>query len=531
MSKYWEGRAAQRELESQLIASKYLARMEEQLRSAQADIIQQIEVFYSRYAVDNKISYADAKKYLTAKELKDFRNITLQQYKALSLSGNPEYDRILDAIGYRARISRLEMLHLQIQMQMLELYGGVNGLQAYTYSGLTEVYENSYYKSLYDIATFIAAYQPVTKLTDGVMKEVMSYNWSGKEFSKRIWGHEAKTMDAIKRELEHSFIRGRSLHKTSKAISDATDVALSRAETLVRTEANFFHGLANNNSYITADLDRYQILATLDFKTSDICQVQDKKIYFTKDYKPGVNANPFHARCRTTTVPDFDESEYMEGEQRIARDPVTGEKYKVDGNLTYKEWYKEYVVDKHGEDKVSILKKQIKNEASDKEQFEKYKLIFGKDLGANSFNSFQNLKYNDSNKWMDIKQRKQSVLNTLNYRESFFGKFGDKEVRSWYKWHDKAIPEKLNPKDSLESQAKKAHSLRNQYRTEARLMMSDRSAAERLNNTRVNLTFEELLKHKKDKYQLEGEAAYKDIVRSSQTTNKKVDTSLGLGDA
>lgn len=164
MSKYWESRAAQRELESQLIASKYLARMEEQLRMAQSNIIQQIEVFYSRYAIDNKISYAEAKKYLTAKELKDFRNITLKQYKALSLSDNPEYDRILDAIGYRARISRLEMLHLQIQMQMLELYGSTTGLQAYAYSGLTDVYENSYYKTLYDIATITAVYQPIKKL-------------------------------------------------------------------------------------------------------------------------------------------------------------------------------------------------------------------------------------------------------------------------------------------------------------------------------------------------------------------------------
>lgn len=337
MSKYWEERAAQRELESQLIASKYLARMEEQLRVTQANIIQQIEAFYSRYAIDNKISYADAKKYLTSKELKDFRNITLQQYKALSLSGNPEYDRILDAIGYRARLSRLEMLHLQIQMQMLELYGGVNGLQAYTYTGLTEVYKNSYYKTLYDIASFTAVYKPVTKLTDSVMKEVLTYNWSGKEFSNRIWGHETATMATIKKELEKSFKQGRSLIKTSRAISEATDVALSKAVALVRTEANFFHGLATNNSYLEADLERYQILATLDNRTSEICREQDMKIYFVKDYKPGTNAPPFHTRCRTTTIAFFDEAEYMENETRISANG------KIE-KMNYKKWETKYVL-------------------------------------------------------------------------------------------------------------------------------------------------------------------------------------------
>ncbi|MFJ7842065.1 polymorphic toxin type 50 domain-containing protein [Lysinibacillus sphaericus] len=398
MSKYWESRAAQRELESQLIASKYLARIEEQLRMAQANIIQQIEAFYARYAIDYKFSYAEAKQYLTAKELKDFRNITLQQYKALSLAGNPEYDRILNAIGYRARISRLEMLHLQIQMQMLELYGSTNGLQAYTYTGLSEVYENAYYKTLFDIATFTAVYQPVTKLTDDVMKEVLTYNWSGKEFSKRIWGHEAKTMAVIKKELERSFKQGRSLIKTSRAISEATNVALSRAQALVRTEANFFHGLAANNAYRETNLDRYQILATLDNRTSEICKAQDLKIYLTKDYKPGTNAPPFHTRCRTTTIPYFDEAEYMEGEKRIARDPLTDEKYYQDANLPYTEWYQVYVVDKYGQEKVETFKKRQRNLNIDKDQYRKYKKVLGKSA-PKSFEEFQDIKYSNGDEW------------------------------------------------------------------------------------------------------------------------------------
>lgn len=65
--KYWEGRSVQREIESQIIVSKYLTKMEESLREAQHDILRQIESFYSRYANENQISIADAKKYLTQK--------------------------------------------------------------------------------------------------------------------------------------------------------------------------------------------------------------------------------------------------------------------------------------------------------------------------------------------------------------------------------------------------------------------------------------------------------------------------------
>ncbi|MCJ8008910.1 minor capsid protein [Lederbergia wuyishanensis] len=334
--KYWESRSAQRELESQLIASKYLARMDESLREAQHDILKQIETFYARYAAENQVTLAEARKYLTAKELKDFKNIDLKRFREMSMSGNPEYDRILNAASYRVRISRLEALNLTIEMRMAELYGGSKGLQQYTYTGLADIYQGSYYQTMFDMAKQGVVTGPVQALTDKTMEEVLSYNWSGKEFSKRIWGHQEATRKAIRKELERSFAAGRSIQKTTKAIMEVTDVARSRVEALVRTEANFFHNAASQKSYEDAGIDRYEILATLDSRTSDICRKQDGKIYNEKDYKPGESAPPFHVRCRTTTIPYFHESEYMQYEKRQSTNGL------ID-SMTYKEWFDKYV--------------------------------------------------------------------------------------------------------------------------------------------------------------------------------------------
>lgn len=334
--KYWEGRSLQREIESQIIVSKYLTKMEESLREAQHDILRQIESFYSRYANENQISIADAKKYLTPKELSDFRNIDLKRFRKMSLSGNPGYDRILNAVSYRVRISRLEALNLQIEMRMAELYSGVNGLQEYTYTGLVDVYQNSYYKTMFDLTKNGVMAGTVIALSDETIQEVLSYNWSGKEFSERIWGHQESARQAIRKELERSFASGRSIQKTTKAIMDVTDVTLSRAEALVRTEANFFHNAAAQKSYSDAEIERYEILATLDSRTSDICRHQDGKIYAEKDYKPGKTAPPFHVRCRSTTIPYFNESEYTVDEKRQSASGL------ID-SITYKEWFKKYV--------------------------------------------------------------------------------------------------------------------------------------------------------------------------------------------
>lgn len=335
--KYWESRAAQREQEAQLIASKYLARIEESLREAQQDILRQIEAFYARYAVENKVTLTEARKYLTSKELADFKNIDLKRFREMSLSSNPDYDRILNAVSYRVRISRLEALNLTIEMRMAELYGGLNGLQKYTYTGLSEIYQSTYYQTIYELTKQgVIAAGAVVALSDKTMQEILTYNWSGKEFSARIWGHQEATRQAIRKELERSFASGRSLQKTTKAIVEVTNVAYSRAEALVRTEANFFHNLAAQNSYVDAGIERYEILATLDSRTSDICREQDGKIYAEKDFKPGETAPPFHVRCRTTTIPYFDEEEYMANEQRQSANGL------ID-SMTYEEWYEKYV--------------------------------------------------------------------------------------------------------------------------------------------------------------------------------------------
>ncbi|WP_231578588.1 minor capsid protein [Geobacillus kaustophilus] len=312
---YWEQRATQREQEVHLIVEKYLAQMKQRLKEAQRDILKQIEAFYARYARDNQISLHEARRLLTSQEIEAFKEIDLARFRAMALERNPQYENLLNAISYRVRISRLELLLAQIEMTMLHLYGGKNGLQEYTYTGLVDVYQNSYYHFMYDFA-MAGIPANVQILDDSTMREVMSYNWSGKEFSERIWGHEQETMKQIRKSLEQSFIIGRSIDRTAKEIVKVTDVAYSRAEALVRTEASFFHNLAAQNSYRDAGMEKYEILATLDMRTSDICRYQDGKVYNVKDYKPGTNAPPFHVRCRTTTIPYFDESEYTKGEKR-----------------------------------------------------------------------------------------------------------------------------------------------------------------------------------------------------------------------
>lgn len=220
----------------------------------------------------------------------------------------------------------------------------------------------------------------------------------------------------------------------------------------------------------------------------------------------------------------------MEGYgERAARD-LDGNTFYVPADTTYEQW-KQMQDAKYGAGSVDKARKMEYNKSTDLKQYEKYRVIFG-DSKFKNFNEFQNIKYSDTQCWDSIKNVKQEVLNTKSYDEikKLNGKLGNKEVRLWYKAHDSQIESMLDKSLPLEQQAKTAHQLRNEFRTQARLLMKDRDRAEYLNKTQPNKSFEELLIHKKNKYGLVGDAAYEDIIRSSGTTNAEYDRKAGLKD-
>lgn len=109
---------------------------------------------------------------------------------------------------------------------------------------------------------------------------------------------------------------------------------------------------------------------------------------------------PFILGDRCTTVAYFGDEE-IENLQRRARDPVTGETYLV-GNISYEEWRKQ-IDNKYGENTLSKYHKMYNNTSSDKEQYNKYKNILGKEKMPSTFAKFQDLKYKNSSEYDNLK--------------------------------------------------------------------------------------------------------------------------------
>jgi len=171
-------------------------------------------------------------------------------------------------------------------------------------------------------------------------------------------------------------------------IANKFGVANYKARRLVRTESNFQASMADLASYEESEVENYIIVAILDLKTSEICQEMDGKSFPVKDAKVGVNINPFHPFCRTTTVADL--SKWFPNPERRVRDPVTGKVKTISAKTTYKEWYQQNVVNNP---KAQAAEKAVKNWSADTKQYEAYKKLIEKKHIGKTLADFQEMKY------------------------------------------------------------------------------------------------------------------------------------------
>ena len=338
---YWKERFEQLEDAQDKKGAEYFAELEKQYNKAALSVQADIERWYTRFAINNSVSLQDARKLLTSNELEEFRwNVMEYIEKGKSLNISNQWAKQLENASIRFHISRLDAIKLQIQNQVEVLYG--NELDEVT-KLMTDIYTDGYYHTAYEIQKGFNIGYDLMKLDENKVAKVLSKPWAadGSNFSDRIWKHKSQLLSELHNGLTQAIIRGQNPSVVTDAIAKRFNVSKGRAGALVMTESAFFASASNHDCYKDLGVERYEILATLDRKTSDICQSLDGKVFPMSEYAVGVTAPPFHVWCRTTTVPFFDD-EFELDTKRAARDE-NGKTYFVPSDMKYKDWEKAFV--------------------------------------------------------------------------------------------------------------------------------------------------------------------------------------------
>lgn len=336
---YWRGRFAILENSAHKQADEYLQTLEDIYRETEHTVQRDIESWYQRFATNNNVTLAEARKMLTTGQLEEFK-WTAEQYVKAAQQANlsPEWIKKLENASTRFHVSRLEAIQLQIQQQIELLYGNqVDGVDDL----LKKLVSNGYTHGAFEIQKGIGLGWDFTALNQKKLETLLSKPWTtdGRTFSDRIWLKKRELVGTIHKELTQGLLRGDSPQKITDAIQKKFKVSRYQAARLVNTETSYFNALAAKETYKELGVKNVEILETLDSITCAFCASMDRKVVPMSEFQPGVTVPPFHPHCRGTTVPAIDEK-YM-GE-RAARDQ-DGKVYYVPGNMSYSEWKKTFV--------------------------------------------------------------------------------------------------------------------------------------------------------------------------------------------
>jgi SPP1 gp7 family putative phage head morphogenesis protein len=339
-AEYWKQRFTQLEAAQNRKGATAYLEMEKQYKAAQNELEAQIARWYQRFADSNGISLAQAKQWLKGQDLAEFKWDVKEYIKYGKENAiNGAWMQELENASSKFHISRLEALQIQTQNSLETMFAQQMGTMK---KALSDVYASGYYHTAYAVQQGFGLGWDIAGLDQAQIEKVLSKPWAvdGYNFSIRIWNSKTKLIGEVHNELSKNLLTGADPQKAIDSLAKKMGTSKSNAGRLVMTEQAYFSSAAQKDCFNDLDVEEYEIVATLDSHTSDICRSLDGKVFKMSDYKPGVTAPPFHVYCRSTTAPHFKEN--FDVGERAARG-ADGKTYYVPDDVTYSEWKKAFV--------------------------------------------------------------------------------------------------------------------------------------------------------------------------------------------
>ena len=312
---YWLDRMLDRDKAAKLSEDKILEELNRYYTDSYIAIEKELNNFYVKYATENGLSYNQARKILTPKDIREYSSKIGELKKIYEETKDMNVYLNMQEIGSRANVTRLQSLLDSIDIELIK---SAHNTQISIEQHLSNMYKRSYKQALEDIGASNKA------INSRAVKEALSYPWSGRNFSERIWGNNSKIFNTMQETITRGIIKGKSVPNVAKDIKRLSNQVFKKektfremekihkynAERLVRTETNHFMTKGHIEGYKASGVVKaVEICVHWDERTCPDCESMDREVIPLNEVSYGSNVPPFHPFCRCTLVPVVDNNE------------------------------------------------------------------------------------------------------------------------------------------------------------------------------------------------------------------------------
>lgn len=200
------------------------------------------------------------------------------------------------------------------------------------------VVEHSYNTTLYNFSKDIGFVVNFNKINPKVVKKILTEPFHGVSFGERLDNSVQTFEKEFQAIMLNMQLTGASIDKAVNMFNSQVDHNCYGVRTLIRTQSTYYANRASVEAMEEIGVSKFIYVATLDSRTSTICQELDGKVFDVSDTE---HLPPQHPNCRSTTVASFGNDVLDKNRTRLAKDK-SGNWIRTKG-ITYKEYAEQYL--------------------------------------------------------------------------------------------------------------------------------------------------------------------------------------------
>lgn len=293
---YWKNRETEQRKHDIRDEREYRKRIEEIYQNMIDEIEKEINGFYGKYARQEGITMAEAKKRAAKSDIEAYGRKAAKYVKEKNFSQQANEEMRL--YNMTMKVNRLELLKAQIGLEMV---AGFDELQKYYDEIMTERTVSEFERQAGILGKTI---QKNAKAADAIVNA----SFHNATYSDRIWMYQDMLKNELNSLLQTGLIQGQNPRKIATHLRKRFGVSQSNAERLMITELARVQTEAQKQSFERNGFEEYTFLALGD--ACPICKALDGKHFKVKKMMPGTNAPPIHPRCRCSVAAYEDSDDY-----------------------------------------------------------------------------------------------------------------------------------------------------------------------------------------------------------------------------
>lgn len=298
-SEYWKKREQENLRKNLKSEAEYAKEIQQTYNFAMDQIQKEIDSFYAKYAKDEGITIAQAKKRASKLDMEEYSRKAKKYVKEKNFSKQANEEMKL--YNLTMKVNRLELLKASIG---LELVSAFDELQQFYEQILTDRTLDEFERQAGILGSSVPDNAAVLAAT------IVNASFHNAKYSERIWMHQDLLRNELGKLLTRGMVQGKNPRVLARELRKTFDVSIYNSERLMRTELARVQTEAQLQSYKENGFEEYEYMACHNRDVCANCKALDGKIFKIDDGMPGENAPPMHPSCHCATTAHMDLNAY-----------------------------------------------------------------------------------------------------------------------------------------------------------------------------------------------------------------------------